>query len=401
MTRAVPTPARRLLLARLGAVALAVLAAVTVVLTAALVYSWSRGGRGVPDLRVLADAEMAVVLAGWAGAALGLVVPSAAASLAGMAAWIGIGVYWNQNDGLERLYLSVQRLSPVQFQYPRSVVIGWLPDVLWPRLAWSAGLLLVAVAGLVVLAGWHEARARRGPKLTGPRRVSRPLLATGLAGLALVVVAGTRLLVVPDGILVSYADPATWQPTRDGTETLLNWSVGDGGPAHDDGKATTCTHGELLTACVYPAYGDRLARELVAGNEPVARLFAGLPDVPDRIRTVPVGSPTAPCDGTTALLPERSVRDAINGFSWDYMNCVLGGEPGIDDARAAVRNWADAVIDPYGTGAFLPFDDSPSGRAARAMFAMPPDKVRELLRPRWATLRAGKLPLSELPGAGK
>jgi len=66
-----PTAPWRLLLARMTGVAAAAAVAFTAVFAGALAVTVARGGRGTPDLRLLADGALATVLGGWVGTAVG------------------------------------------------------------------------------------------------------------------------------------------------------------------------------------------------------------------------------------------------------------------------------------------------------------------------------------------
>ena len=97
---------------------------------------------------------------------------------------------------------------------------------------------------------------------------------------------------------------------------------------------------------------------------------------------------------------------------WVYLHCALGYGPDAPSTRAtsqaeeakdAVDHWAQLTSGHHPRAA-------PAGRhrragpypeaaaAALAMADLPPGQVRAELAPLWARLRAGTLPLSELPG---
>jgi hypothetical protein len=77
------------------------------------------------------------------------------------------------------------------------------------------------------------------------------------------------------------------------------------------------------------------------------------------------------------------------------------------EARDAVDRWAlltGGIITreqlqqpPGGEAGPASFSDARATAAALAMAELPPDRVRAELAPVWARLRAGTLPLSELP----
>jgi hypothetical protein len=172
-----------------------------------------------------------------------------------------------------------------------------------------------------------------------------------------------------------------------------------------------------MTVCVYPAYGQRLAREIHAILAPVAGPLAGLPGVPTRIRMVPVGGGS--CRGPEVQISEMRAREPStisdeqvrSNYVADYLHCAVGpllGEPGpVGEAREAVVLWALLVggamsreqLQEMGRGNY-PGGPSPGTvEATLALAALPNDQVRAELAPVWERLRAGTLPLSELPGA--
>jgi hypothetical protein len=174
---------------------------------------------------------------------------------------------------------------------------------------------------------------------------------------------------------------------------------------------------------VYPAYGRRLARSIHQTVAPVAAAVAGLPGVPARVRMVPVG--TAACGAGEVQVGEPWVREPstlsdqqIRSFYVGlYLACTLGwgpeaghrqGDPRLgEDAKVAVDLWArltggyltsEELQQPHGSENGL---GSPAAiTAALAMAELPSGQVRTELAPVWERLRAGTLPLSELPGQG-
>ena len=65
-----PTAPWRLVGARLAAIAVVAIGVFAVAFATALAVSAIRGGRGIPDLRLLADGALAVILGGWVGMAI-------------------------------------------------------------------------------------------------------------------------------------------------------------------------------------------------------------------------------------------------------------------------------------------------------------------------------------------
>ena len=152
--------------------------------------------------------------------------------------------------------------------------------------------------------------------------------------------------------------------------------------------------------------------------QPVARLFTGLPGVPTRIRMVPMG--IGRCHGGEVQIGEGILRGlgARGQLAGPYLSCALGQaeEPGpsespTGDVRDAVRLWAllagglvtsqelqrASDDDLWQLGAD---GERPSAMVAPAlaMFELPAGRVRAELAPRWERLRAGTLPVAELPG---
>jgi hypothetical protein len=216
-------------------------------------------------------------------------------------------------------------------------------------------------------------------------------------------------------------DRSTWKPVQGGLWTAADavthrpgWSF----PA--DGQARTCAGNATLTACVYPAYGQRLARSIHQTLAPVAGTFAGLPGVPTRVRMVPLGS-GACGDGEVQVgepwvrEPPSSSDEHIRSFYVGlYLHCALGygpdgaqhqgDQPG-EEAKAAVDYWAQLTSGHITRERLQQWADTAedgsypaAAAAALAMAELPPGQVRAELAPLWARLRAGTLPLSELPG---
>jgi hypothetical protein len=399
-----PTAPWRLWTARLAGVAAAAAGVFAALFAATLAVSAVRGGRGLPDLRLLGDGALGVVLGGWVGLAVGRLSGSRMVSVLAAPLWVGL--YFVGQDN--RLALSVQNLSPVLGLYNRSAAYGFLPDPLWPHLGYLLGLTLLVGTLVVAVA------SRGGGRRTPPR----PLLAAAAAGLLLAGASGARLLALPDGLVVLGPDRASWQPVEDDVNPLATWAPPSPSWSFPpDGRARTCAGDAVMTVCVYPAYGQRLAREIHAILAPVAGPLAGLPGVPTRIRMVPVGGGS--CRGPEVQVSEMRVREPStisdeqvrSNYVADYLHCAVGpllGEPGpVGEAREAVVLWALLVggamsreqLQEMGRGNY-PGGPSPGTvEATLALAALPNDQVRAELAPVWERLRAGTLPLSELPGA--
>jgi hypothetical protein len=393
-----PTAPWRLWRARLAGVAVVAAGAYAVLFAGVLAVSAPRGGRGTPDLRMLADGALALVLSGLVGVAVGRLSGSRVVALLAGPVWSVLCMV--AADPVT----GAHRLSPFLTQTePPSAEFGFLPDPFWPRLGYLLGLVLLAGVLLLTLA------ARGG----GQRPLLAPMLVVAVAGLVLVGAGGARLVALPVAVVPLGPDRADWKPGPEANMILEDPSYA----YPDDGRATNCA-GDAPSVCVYPAYGTGLARHVHQAVQPVAGLFSGLPGVPTRVRMVPVEGTF--CHGGEVQLGEQDLRfrQPSRALAAIYLTCVLGqsgtAEPfddTADDARDAVRLWAllatGAVTgqelqrasdnDLWQLG--LPGDRPPPALApARAMAALPVDRVRAELGPLWERLRAGTLPVSELPG---
>ena len=400
-----PTAPWRPWRARLAGVAVAVAGVFAVAFAAGLAVSVARGGRGSPDFRLLADGLLAVVLGGWVGVAVGRLTSSRMVAVLAAPVWVSLSMLVG-GQGQTEAPLTVQNLAPVLFLQNRSAAYGFLPDPLWPHLGYLLGLTMLVGALLVAFGS-------RG----GRRLPLKPLLAVAAAALVLSGTAGARLLAYPDALLVLGPERSAWKPVQGDLWVAADAVTQDPGwsfPA--DGHARTCAGDAALSACVYPAYGQRLARSIHQVVAPVAAAFTGLPGAPTRIRMVPIGD--GGCGDGEVQVGEPRVREpstssdqAIRSFYVGlYLDCVLGhvadhhlaGQQPGEEARTAVWLWAEL------TGGFISReqlenpDDAETGPAARAaalaMAERPADQVRAELTPVWERLRAGTLPLSELPG---
>jgi hypothetical protein len=399
-----PTAPWRLWRARLAALAPVAAAVFVLFFGAVLAVSAIRGGRGTPDLRLLADGGLAVVLSGLVGVAVGRLSGSRLAAVLAGALWYLLCMV-AADPGMRPAH----RLAPALLQETRaSVVFGFLPDPFWPHLAYLLGLVLlatVALLGLVARGGGHN------PPLI-------PILAAVLAGLVMVGSGGARLVAFPEGLVPLGPDPADWKTAAEADRILVDPSY----VYPDDGRATSCAGDATLTTCVYPVYGTETASYLHAAMRPLAGLLAGLPGAPTRVRMVPVGGVL--CGEDEAQVWEQSLQDTPRQprqiVAGPYLTCALGypddsGPPDgstfqASDARDAVRLWAllasgtvtsqelqDGGGQDLGPGPVI--EPSPAAMAAAlAMAELPAGQVRGELAPVWERLRAGALPLSELPG---
>jgi hypothetical protein len=403
----------RLQQTRLASVAAVAAGVFAVLFAAALAVSAVRGGRGTPDLRLLADGMLVMVLGGWTGMLLGRLSGSRMVPVLAAPVWVAVGVVGPMV--LSETDLPVQRLLPALTSETRSAAFGFLPDALWPHLGYLAGVVLLLGVLLLALAG--RGSAQRPPLA--------PLLAATLAGLLLVGMSAPRLAALPDLEVVVGPETADRRP--------VNILSHPGDPSFvypPDDRASSCAGDATLTVCVYPAYGAELASFIRAGMDPAARLLAGLPGIPTRARMVPTDQWLGACNGTEVQVPEVAGRaagasggDAGKRSHWAsiYLSCALGAralDPGDSDvthvvprARRAVELWAllasgvvtrqelDRALQWQQVGGALvwvhPWDVAP---IALAMTRMPADQVRAELAPVWERLRAGTLPASELPG---
>lgn len=400
---ATPTPAWRRERARLVAAVLGTAGVFAVVFAVGVAVATAMGGRGVPSARLLLDGMLVVGLSAGMGLTVGRITGSRAASLFAAVVWflLAPGSNFAVAD-----FRAVARLLPVVFFEQRSVVLGFLPDPFWVHPLYLAGLL--TLLGVVVVAV-----ARRGEE---PRTLHPPLAATGVVALAVVAVSGAWLWTLPDALVTRGPDPAQWSPAElDDFFQLVPRAQPYAYPADD--LATACAAGPDVEVCVYPAYGEALAREVVTDAQPMAALLAGLSGVPERVRMVP--SSAAPCQGDEVQLPELEVRAGAVGLgSTNLLSCALGDWQ-VASPAGAVWHWALATVDPgyrelledearvtvaqEGEGAI---DEAAAQEweaqqdATQAMLRLPPEQVVAELAPLWQRLRAGELELAELPGAG-
>jgi hypothetical protein len=240
-----------------------------------------------------------------------------------------------------------------------------------------------------------------------------------VAGLVLVGSGGVRLVALPDALVPLGPDPADWKTPAEADRVL---AADPSFVFPDDGRATSCAGDATLTACVYPVYGTELARHLHEAMRPLAGLLAGLPGAPTRVRMVPPTGTVFCGDGevqvgegslqVTQSLPRHMVADP-------YLTCALGyvinqpepPEGSTNTSRDVVRLWAllasgtvtrqqlqgGSEQDLWQLGTF---SERPSALVAPALVIadLPPDQVKAELARLWERLRAGTLPVSELPG---
>jgi hypothetical protein len=438
-----PSRPGTLKLARLAAIAAVAAGAFAMLFCFGLLLSVARGGHGVPDGRLLLDGVLAAILAGWIGFALGSLTRSVVVALLAAPIYAFIALYMGDGPTVESFRPSVEWLSPVPALPDRSVAYGFFPDILRLHLLFVLGLVALTGSLVVALApdGWR------------PRRVSSRAVAVAVGGLLLAGSTGAGLLAKPDSLLPNGPNPALWQSEH---HIITALQADRPFPFPDDGRATACATGRAFTACVYPAYGSRMASLIASKMEREAELLQGFPGAPTKLRMVPAEN--IDCIGTDGAMtfPEGNaslLTDPYFDLRGLLTRCVLQGEDphlavsrGPTDAQAAVELWlflqigevpparVEAALVPasppivscqpggsctsQATSGFgetcdpsgvchpvveipnLSWDGTPAAaRAALAMDAVPPDQVRASLAAVWDSLRAGTLTLKDLPGS--
>jgi hypothetical protein len=360
--------------ARIAAVVASCFGGFALVFGTALAISAVRGGQGTPDPRLYLDGALLVALGGSIGYALGYLTGSRIVCLLagpGLPAVYTLVTYGSDfSNAGEHGFTDASWLLPAGYEPPRSVTLGFLPDIWNGHIAWLLALVLLVCGGVALVAAWRA----------GARRA----LAVSIVA---VVVAG--VLALSSGVWLN-SQPSSVAPAT--------------GLYPDDGRATTCVTRDGFEACVYPEFGEDFAAELAAAYGRQASVLRGLEGVPTRGRMVPASQgrpvPCSPDEVLYAETPDASV--VVIEFS--LLSCAWAdpfaqrGWP----AREAVRIWLASQMEPetvtwpdsgevHGQGDVV--------RTAFAMAEMPPDDVRAALARVWDELRAGTLPLSDLPGA--
>jgi hypothetical protein len=405
-----PTAPWRLWGARLASVAAPAAGAFALLSAATLAVFAADGGRGMPDLRLLADGALAVALSGLVGLAVGRLSGSRTVALLAGPVWF-LACMLAADPGVS----PTPRLAPSLLQeWPRSVEFGFVPDPFWPHLGYLLGLVLLVGVGLLTLV----------PRGSGQRPPLAPVLAAVVAGLVLVGAGGARLVALPERLVMLGPDRADWKPVAEADEFLSDPSFA----YPDDGRATACAGDATLRVCVYPAYGTELAQRVHGAVRPVAGLLVGLPGVPTRIRMVPETFGT--CHGGEVQMEEGMLSAPLpnRASAGSYLTCALGQgdqperfdnpardhEPSVtpaSDVRDAVRLWAlmaGGVVTSQELQRVTDTDAWELGivstspwaavAPALAMAELPADQVRVELAPAWDRMRAGTLPVAELPG---
>jgi hypothetical protein len=392
-----PTAPWRLWLTRLVALAPVAASVFALLFAAALAVSALRGGRGMPDLRLLADGVLGVVLSGLVGVAVGRLSGSRLVAVLAGALWYLLGMVTAAFGG--------QRLSTVLMPVePRSAEFGLLPDPLWPHLGYLLGLVLVLGVLLIGPTARHD----------GQRPHLAPVVVAVVAGLVLAGASAVRLVALPEALIALGPDRAHWKPAAEADQVLADPSY----VYPQDGRATSCAGDANLSVCVYPAYGTRLARRQHQALQPTAGLLTGLPGTPTRARMVPIS--VAWCRAADEVqIWEQILRDlSPRRIVEAYLTCALGQSNELDqhgssalDPRDVVKLWALVASGTITTGELqraaqgdnipelMQTSASPeTAAAALAMADLPADQVRTELAPIWDRLRAGTLSISQLPG---
>jgi hypothetical protein len=289
-----PTAPWRPWRARLVGVAAAAAGVFAVGFVAALAVSAARGGRGTPDLRLLADGVLAVVLSGWVGVAVGRLSGSRMVSVLAAPVWVALSTLVAGQGQTRAPSLSVQNLAPVLNLPNRSAAYGFLPDPLWPHLGYLLGLTVLVGALLVALVSQGR-----------PQVALWPVLVVAAAGLVLSGTAAARLLALPDAVLVLGPDRGTWKPVEGDLGAAAE------AVAHDPGRSfpPTATRG--------PAPGTRPCRP--ACTRPTASGWPGpsarpSPRWPRRSPACPVSPPGSGwCPWDRAAAATRRSRWASHG----------------------------------------------------------------------------------------
>jgi hypothetical protein len=334
-----PTAPWRLLLARLAGAAAAGALAFTAVFAGGLAVSAARGGHGTPDLRLLADGVLGVVLGGWVGMAVGR-LGSRVAPLLLAPALVACSLLVASLPGVTDRRLSVQRLSPVLSVVGPApsdrVATGFRGEPLAsPGRAPAApddGLATSCAGDTSLSVCVYPPYGRRLASLA--YQAMRPVAAlfAGLPGLP------TRARMVP------VVNPGGELAACRGTEIQLTEVLGRyTAPAGPGTTEVRSPYAEAYLRCALPEGAD------VGGSVDV----------------------------------EANASDAVRLWA-----LLAGGMVTRQELQRSLET---------GTASFL-LPSQRSAEAALAMAELPDAQVRAELAPVWARLRAGTLPAAELPG---
>lgn len=392
IVEASPSSGARVTGERLAALAIVAGAAFVGAAVVALSVTFVRGGRGVPDARLIVGGALACVVAALAGHILGAAVSSRAAALFAAPAWAAIMLVTGR---VRDPASSVQWLSAVPEPPRRSTTLGFLPDMLTGHVTYLAGLALVLASLGTIVA--------RSPAL----RVRVVAIALLLAGLVVTGGAASWLLGQPDDVVVRGVDEDDWVALR--TEWEHAHAPNERIP--DEDAATTCVSGDVLRACVFPAYGEHLARYLLDHLDPEAALLSGLPGVATEVKMVAGGGDR--CSDGEIWIPDSTYVEDPPGLVANEALC--GADTPATEAVELWVHFALGRIDPnealtgrrracagectvshlgiYGTW------DGKAVVAADRMAELDNQEVLAVLTELWPDLKAGEVKLADLPGA--
>jgi hypothetical protein len=149
--------------ARIAAVVVTSLGGFALVFAAILAVTAVRGGQGTPDFRLYADGALLVALGASIGYGLGYVTGSrlvclmAAPALPALNQLLLTVAFGHPDIGPE---VDWGWLVPSVYEPPRSVALGFLPDIWTGHIVWLLALVLLVAGGVAVVAA-HRVRARR------------------------------------------------------------------------------------------------------------------------------------------------------------------------------------------------------------------------------------------------
>lgn len=431
---ATPTSEGKIRAARLGALALAAVAASVLLQAAGIIAAVAAHAPAAPvDWLLVPDGAAATVLASWLGYGLGC-LGFAVLPLVAAPSYVALTFVLGYYTTVTHLSQSVQWLLPNPPLPDWSADLGFVPNIFPLHLAYLAGLLALTGGALVAWPG--RSRLRRAPSagVSGPGDTgisSRIAWVAAVAGLAVACTLAVQLQARPDGYQVSGPNPASWIPAYHDQYGLQS---GVAGIFPDDHKATACAGGPSLRSCVYPAYGKSLAIQADGLLAPEARAIELVTGRPESIRMVPIFELNA-CDGSAQFLLDESQFSWAGSRQGTLIQCALpqlvapsGGLLTDHTMQEAVALWLmmqageltrhaahAALVNPNPSyscvsgqpctlaNADVLFPGALSFsradlRAGLAMAALPPAEVTARLRALWPRIAAGTLPISALPG---
>jgi hypothetical protein len=396
----------------------------------ALGLSAARGGRGSFSGLLLLDLFLRLFMGASAGYAVAWLSRSSLASLLAAATFGLLPLLPVWLSLINKWRWSVEWLIPSR-NPDMSAQLGFLPNVFNAHATFVGSLAVLLVAILLVF--------KRD--LARPRRRTQGLLVAGLASFTVGALAAVALLRFPDSLAPNGPDPSRWEPVYN---SLNGLSEERPFVFPDTGDATTCDMREWFTACVFPAYGAKLASRIASQLEPEAQLLRGLPGVAHQLRMVPASGlgcrgssqaevvlqePHGPSlsDVTGVELQGYLIRCAFidydGVFSIDNRTDVPRGSQNavalwvfLEIGRVTANQAIDSLRGPpppqcppgvtcgpfFGSVLAIPnWGWTPEEvAAALRMAAEPAAMVREQLTAIWPRILNGEADLSELPGSG-